>query len=360
MARGSVVVTHSAQWLRTVSAAIALVAALSAASTVHAQVDNAAQGQFHFGRGRDAFVRREFQQALEEFRQAVALVGSPNTRLYIARCLHELGRNAEAYFEYQRAAAEAADRAATEPRYAVTRDTARTEGAALQALFGTLVVRVPDAPPGVAVIVGDNPLLPANYGVATPFDARDVVVRATAPGRLEFRTTVHVEAQRDNEVVVRLLVDPLAQATASARPASVVRPVPPATRRERVGGGMRYVGIATLGVGVVAGASSAILYGLAVSRFNELRAINGLNPNDPRINEGASWEFASNVLGIAGGVLIVAGAVMTIVGGPQEVVRPATPAGSARLGGPVRVTWSPWCTSLPQGSGGLIGLAGTM
>ena len=92
---------------------VALLAVWLAAPTpASAQLSAAAEAQLRFSRGRQRFVAHDFAPALEEFRASRSLVNSPNTQLYIARCLRGLGRNAEALGEFQRAAAEAADRIA--------------------------------------------------------------------------------------------------------------------------------------------------------------------------------------------------------------------------------------------------------
>jgi tetratricopeptide (TPR) repeat protein len=100
-------------------------AATFTAREAAAQAANEAAAQMRFQRGRDLFVANDFNGALTEFRAANQLVGSPNTRLYIARCLRGLNRLGDAYIEFQRAAAEAADRSVNEPRYAASRATPR-------------------------------------------------------------------------------------------------------------------------------------------------------------------------------------------------------------------------------------------
>jgi hypothetical protein len=342
-----------------------------------AQASNAdAQAMVRFNRGRELFLARNFEAALAEFRAAVTLIGSPNTRLYIARCLRELGRNAEASVEFQRAAAEASDRIATEPRYAATRDTARTEGAQVQALIGRLTVRVPHPPEGVTVTVGGATLASGGWDVPTPTDPRAVEIAASAPGRLPFHQSVRVVAGRDTDVTVELAIDPNAQVarattttntttsgtvSTSTANESGTPPSSAATTQETTGGGLRYVGVAVAAVGLIAGGLFVYWGSLAQNRFYDLQMICGGHAcgpaYEPQIAEGERYALQANVMLTVGVVALGAGVVMMLVGGPSEVVHASngsTP--SARAPRPSRLSF--WAHAT-DANGGLIGLRGS-
>ncbi|KYF71736.1 tetratricopeptide repeat protein [Sorangium cellulosum] len=89
--------------------------------------DAVEKAQSLFKKGAALFETRRYALALEQFRASYAAVASPNSRLYIARCLAELDDLTEAYLEFDGVAAEAAARAKTEPRYAQTEQTAQLE-----------------------------------------------------------------------------------------------------------------------------------------------------------------------------------------------------------------------------------------
>ena len=91
----------------------------SAASPASA---NAAQERYTAGR--ESYRLGLFGRALEEFERSLALAPSPNTRLYIARSLRELGRWAEANDQYAATVREAEQRGG---RYLATRDAAAVE-----------------------------------------------------------------------------------------------------------------------------------------------------------------------------------------------------------------------------------------
>lgn len=80
--------------------------------------------QDHYTAGRESYRLGLYGRALEEFERSLAMSPSPNTRLYIARSLRELGRWAEANDQYAATVREAEQRGG---RYLATRDAATLE-----------------------------------------------------------------------------------------------------------------------------------------------------------------------------------------------------------------------------------------
>src|SRR4051794_11034742 len=71
------------------------------AGGVHsAEKDQKAGAQKTYEAGTKLYDSKHFDEALAAFRASYQIVASPNSRLMIARCLRDLGRNAEAYREY--------------------------------------------------------------------------------------------------------------------------------------------------------------------------------------------------------------------------------------------------------------------
>ncbi|WP_437677979.1 tetratricopeptide repeat protein [Sorangium sp. So ce131] len=89
--------------------------------------DAVEKAQSLFKKGAALYESKRYALALEQFRGSYAAVASPNSHLYIARCLADLGDLPEAYLEFEQVAQEAAARAKTEPRYAQTEQTAQLE-----------------------------------------------------------------------------------------------------------------------------------------------------------------------------------------------------------------------------------------
>ncbi|MDB4995723.1 MAG: hypothetical protein JWM74_3155 [Myxococcaceae bacterium] len=311
--------------------------------------DSAAQQRY--ARGRELFFAKSYAEALKEFRAANELVASPNTRLYIARCERELGHNASAFVEYQRAASEAADRARTDPRYTTTRDHARSESAALEPKLARLVVKVTNAPEGATVSVGGQPLPRAGWDLPTPIDPGEVEVVANAAGRAPFKKKVTAAAGQTAEITVVLEDGPpgaiaavpvttTTTTTPANNPGDGTPLVEPPGEAKTTGGGVRTLGFVTLGVGVVGIAGFAIFAGMAKSRFDEVKTACGghrcaNSSNDGAIDGGERMQTIANVSLAVGCVAAAIGLVMVTAGGPSSADPPKTAASLKLWGGPL-------------------------
>jgi hypothetical protein len=343
-------------------------AVMTYAGASHAQVAGAeAAAQLRFQRGRELFVANDFNGALTEFRAANQLVASPNTRLYIARCLRGLGRSAEAYMEFQRAAGEAADRAQSEPRYTATRDVARQEMDALRPQIGSLTLHARHAPDGLDVRVAGAAVSSATFDVAMPTTPGTIEITATAPGRLPFRQEVEVRAGATTELSVELRVDPNYVAPGpngtnnQDAQRDRERSQPPPVRMVRVseGGGVRIGGFVVAAVGL-GGLGAFIGFGtMASSRFADLRTVcsptGGCGPElEGQLQEGVQFQTFANVGLVVGGLALVGGTVMIIAGGPRERM---VPEGSVAATRARRPQWTAYAT--PSAGGMNAGVGGT-
>lgn len=299
-----------------------LLAALALAAVPASAQDNTAFAQQRFTRGAGLYEQRSFAPALDEFRASLALYGSPNTRLYVARCLRELGRLDEAVPEFERAMREAGDRAGTDPRYAATRDAAQTEMLAIAERVGRLTLTIPDAPAGVVVRVNDREIPREALGVAFPVmpGALRIVVESVEH-ETETRTT-EVAAGREVTVgvVLRQRARPVEGQTELQRPVVPVAP-PPARGVSR--------NLAWIGFGVgAAGLIGLAAFGAAAGgTFSDLQTRCGNAPcpasEQGTVNQGRTFTTAANVslgVGIAG---VVAGVVLLIVGRSPSASPPA-------------------------------------
>lgn len=311
-----------------------LIAALALAATPAASQDNTAFAQQRFTRGSGLYEQREFGTALEEFRASLALYGSPNTRLYVARCLRELGRIDEALPEFERAMREAADRAPTDPRYAATRDAAQTEMLAIAGLVGRLTLTIPDAPSGVVVRVNDREIPREALGVAFPVMPGHVrIVVESAEHETERRET---EITAGGEVTVGVVLRRRPESNSGQTelerppPASVPTPPPAPSGFSR--------NLAWIGFGVgAAGLIGFAAFGAAASGvFSDLEARcgNAPCPDSERgtVDQGRTFQTLTNVSLGVGIVGVVAGAVLFITGRGPEPERPAPQRVSLQLG----------------------------
>ncbi len=304
-----------------------------------------AAAQQRYAKGRELFFAKDYAGAAREFRAANELLASPNTRLYIARCEHELGHNAAAYVEYNRAAGEAADRARTDPRYASTRDHARAEGAALEGKIGRVLLKVQNAPDGTEVVVGGQALPRAGWDVPTPVDPGDVEVTATAPGRNKASKHVTVAAGQTAEVALALEnAPPGAAVVAPVPPPPAAAATPPDTgaprdatsppltepppEPEHGGSAARTIGFITLGVGAVGTAGFVAFAVMAKSKYDEIKDQCGGRRCDAsyngQIDDGQRLQLFANIsLGVAAAG-VVAGLILVSTGGGSTPDPPKT------------------------------------
>lgn len=316
---------------------LSLVASLALLAPTAAAQDNTAFAQQRFTRGAGLYEQRDFSRALDEFRASLALYGSPNTRLYVARCLRELGRFDEALPEFERAMREAADRAVTDPRYNATRDAAQTEMLAIEPRVGRLTITIPDAPQGVVVRVNNREIPREALGVAIPVLPGALVIQVESASHEPERRETEVAAGR--EVTVGIVLRPRPQRvegqTEIERPPVLVTRPPVAPPRPS-GGVSRNLAWIGFGVGAVGFIGLAAFGGLASSAFSDIESRCGGAPcpasEQGTIDSGRTYQTLANVslgVGVAG---VVAGAVLLLVGRPPERAPATAPRVSLQLG----------------------------
>jgi hypothetical protein len=236
-----------------ICAALSLSAAPAWSGEAHpAAKDQRAGAKKTFEVGNKLYDSHHYEEALAAFRASYQIVASPNSGLMIARCLRELGHNAEAYREYDAVIAEASRGG---ERYRSSGEAATEERGELKSKVALLTVRVADAKPGVTVKVGEVKLADADIGAPVPFDPADVVVTAESPEGASARSEVKLTAGAASEVELRLNkpVDvPAAPPPPTVAPPPVLAatPSPPSSLRtwSYVAGGVGAAGFITFAV----------------------------------------------------------------------------------------------------------------
>jgi tetratricopeptide (TPR) repeat protein len=296
--------------MRITTLAIAALVGVCVPAAASAQ-DNTAFAQQRFTRGTSLYEARDFPHALEEFRASIELYGSPNTRLYLARCLRELGRLDEAVPEFERAMREAGDRARLDPRYVQTRDAAQAELLQVEPRVGRLTLTIPDAPPGASVRVNQRPVPVAALGIAIPVMPGPVTITIEAAGFEPEERHTEVAAGREATVGVvlrrRAAAEGYTEVGALARPTVPTRPTPPPSRGPR-----RSLGLIGVGVGAAGFISFAAFYALASGRFDDIGARCGAGGcatvTQSEIDEGRTFQLLTNIslgVGLAGAAAAV-------------------------------------------------------
>jgi tetratricopeptide (TPR) repeat protein len=307
-----------------------------------------------FRRGTELFNARNYAEALEAFRASMAAYASPNARLYVARCLAEMGRLGEAVEQYERAAGEANDRAFSDPRYLAARDAAREELRELSPRVGRLTVRAQGAPPppGARLRVAGRELPPTALGVALPVSPGAVEVSLEAPGCAPSRAIVTVARGRQAEARLGLRCgDARAPSTAATPPEGAAgngARAPGGVGRGGANGGdlsrtanparaLRTAGWASLAAGGAAFATAAVFALLADALYRDIRS---RCPPDCRTsdldaaNVGEAYQTVTNVSLALGAAGVAAAAIFLFlpVRGERDATTRASRASVRLLG----------------------------
>ncbi len=290
--------------MRTLPLVLAALVGASLPLTASAQ-ESPAFAQQRFTRGTALYDARDYPRALEEFRASIALFGSPNTRLYLGRCLRELGRFDEAVPEFERAVREAADRALQDPRYRQTRDAAQAELSQMEARVGRLTLTIPDIPASASVRVNGREIPVAALGIAIPVMPGALAIVVEAPGfeREERSAEVAVGREATVGIALRRRPEPEVVATAVVTTTTTAPPSGPPARR----GPPRALGWIGVGVGALGFAGFAGFYALASGRFDDFGQRCPVTPcsaiSQGEVDEGRTYQILTNVslgVGIAG------------------------------------------------------------
>lgn len=239
--------------------ASALAAGVDPASATAVQRE---QAQALFGKGKKLYDAGKYPEALVEFRGSIEIVQSPNTRLYVARTLREMGRLVEAYAEFGRTAAEAKEHEHEDGRYGKAAQAALAERGELGKKLGFVRLSIQGASDDSKLVVGGNEVVRAGWVEPVP----------TMPGTVEVTlTTGSTEVKRTATVVAGQTVDVALDVGTS----TVVVPPPPPPPAGDTSGGMpiwRPVWIGGYGVGVVGLVMFAVAGSMSNGTFADVKA----------------------------------------------------------------------------------------
>jgi hypothetical protein len=260
-----------------------------------------------FVKGTELFKANKFALALEQFKQSYALVASPNSHLYIARCIAAVGQARAAWIEFDRTADEATAGGA---KYAPTHDSAIQERDDLGPKVALVTVVVPNADPGVAVRVGPYDIPPDHIGRPYPVDAGTFDVIVQAPGKPPVQQSVTTRLGDRRDVTVTAV--PSGPLVPGAPPGG---DTPQPAHGAKLGG-LRIGAIAAGGVGVIGfimfaaeGAASKSTYNTVNGACGGVQGcptpIGGRATVNSEISSGKTQQAVANA-GLAIGVIGVA------------------------------------------------------
>lgn len=165
------------------------------------------QAQSRFLRGKELYGQGKFDAALAEFTASLDIVASPNTRLYIGRCLREMNRLVAAYSELGRTSIEAKELAKDDPRYQKASEAAETERKALEPKLGFVEIAVKRAAPTTTMRVGGEEVRRGGWNEPVPVMPGTAEVVVETPGHAAVKKSVTISAGQKQSVELDAAAD---------------------------------------------------------------------------------------------------------------------------------------------------------
>jgi phenylpyruvate tautomerase PptA (4-oxalocrotonate tautomerase family) len=263
-------------------------------------------------------------EALPVLRESYSLVESPNSQIYIARCLAGTNDLVGAYLEFTALIADVDGR--KEAKYQPTRDSAVTERDEIAAKISFVTVNVANPTPDTRVTVGLKEIARDQWGKAIPLMPGTVDVTLSAPPAAP--QTQNLELTAGQKKTINL--DTAGPATGGGD-----NPPPSTGGSRKI---LRPISYAAAGVGVVGMGMFAVAGALASATYSDLDSKctkgTGQRACSPdlagQINDGKVQKDLANVGLIIGAVGLAAGVTLFIVsrepGKKDEAPRPEVQA----------------------------------
>jgi hypothetical protein len=288
---------------------------------------NPAAAQALYDEARRLVQAGNFQEACPKFKESYQLDPGGGTLLNLADCYEKQGRLALAWSTFKEALVVAQrDRRDDRVEFANQHIHALESRLAHISVFVAENARVP----GLSVTVDGSPLGEAAWGVAMPVDPGKHIVRAEAPGRRPFVTTVDVPSPKAVRESVE--IPALAAETSGASPDSaqvaIAAPAADKTNSKRtVGWVVGGVGLASIGVGTYFGLR-------AFSKWSDRNdgCVNGCTDAAKTAGDDASQAATISTVAFGAGLAAVGVGTFLVLTSGGEKERSAATAASLRMG----------------------------
>lgn len=260
----------------------------------------------HYVKGSQLFDFKRYTLALEEFKKSYAVVPSPNSRLYIARCYAVLDRPLEAYVEFDKVVAEAEERVkGGEDKYTPTLESARTERDEAAGKISFVTVNVNGAAPDAVLKIGGTEVPRGEWGKPVPLAPGDATVVLESGSKPPISEPVTLAAGEKKSVTIE-----------AGPKKSVTEPGgedgdTPSSGSSRAW--LRPYAYVAAGVGVVGFAAFAVGGAMSKSTYSDLEdTCGGPCPQDREddVSAGKTQQTIANIglivgaVGVAGGVTL--------------------------------------------------------
>lgn len=273
------------------------------------------QAQARFQRGRDLLAKKQYDDALVEFRASHDIVASPNTRLEIARCLRAAGKVVAAYAELGRASVEAKELLAQDNRYQRAYDSAMAERKEIEPQLGFVALTIDNATDDTKVSIDGEELRRAAWTEPAPVTPATSKIVVTTPGHAPVEKTVTVAAGQRQSLTIDAMSG---ESTAPAPEPAPAPPPPPSTSHED----LRPWAYVAGGVGVAGLATFTIAGLMAKSTYDDLNGACHGGPCTPdksgEISSGKTQQTIANVGLVVGLLGAAAGVTLFVISTPHH------------------------------------------
>ena len=285
------------------------------------------QAQSRFIKGRDLYNAKNYDAALVELSASLDIVASPNTRLYVGRCLREMGRLVAAYAELGRSAIEAKELQGEDARYEKAGTAAAEERTKLVPKLAFVEIRVTHASEATKVLVSGEDVRRGGWDEPVPVVPGEASIVVETPGHAPIRKDVHLVAGERAQVAIDAGADGPVEA-----PAEVAKHEEPTPREPGGRALIRPIAFAAGGIAVAGLVTFVVAGALANGTYSDLEKACGSGPcppgHDGDISAGKTQQTVANI-GL--GVFAIAGAAsvtLFVLGRPKK---DAPVAASARV-----------------------------
>jgi hypothetical protein len=284
-----------------------------------------AAAQVLFDEAAAALDRRDYSAACPKLEEVVRLVPDGTGAWFaLAECYEGAGRLASAWSAYRRV------EAAQGAQQAQRRRPAGARVEALRPRLATLTVNVPErirALSGLEILHDGVPIEREQWGVPVPVDKGAHTLRASAPGRVPWQTTVGVVSDGVRIVVqIDSLLSAVDTDLREGHPAAAASPAPrdaaPTVAAQRIAGlAVSAFGLAATAAG--AGFGTAAIVRKSQSESGPCLSDCRCTPEGIELrDEGLTFGNTSTALFVAGGALVAAGLVLLLTA-PRPGAAPA-------------------------------------
>jgi hypothetical protein len=294
----------------------------SKAASAAPTADNAAKkATAYFNKGVDLFNTKKFALALEQFKLSYAAVPSPNSHLYIARCIAKLGDSHAGYAEFDKVIAEATERGKTDDKYLRTRDSAREERDELLSKVALVTINVVHPGPTTVVRMGDTEIPREQWDKPFAVPPGAVEAKISAGDRVIVSQSATIAAGQSRTLVLDAAAAPVVAAGTDTDQ--------PTTKSGK--SSLRPVGIALGAVGVAGFVMFAVAGSMSKSTYSTLEKDCGAGPCPTNraddISAGKTQQTLANVGLVVGAVGVAAGATLFVLSLGKSKSAPAPTTG---------------------------------